>query len=130
MVEFAYGTDLDQASQAMNDNINLFSDAFPDDASRPTIFKLNTNMMPIMNIALKGNEGMDANSLRSLMEDVIQNRLERVEGVSTTNINGGQDTYVQVAVDQNRLESYGMTPLSGGLCTQPPEPTGGCRHPD
>jgi len=109
MVEFAYGTDLDQASQAMNDNINLFSDAFPDDASRPTIFKLNTNMMPIMNIALKGNEGMDANSLRSLMEDVIQNRLERVEGVSTTNINGGQDTYVQVAVDQNRLESYGMT---------------------
>ena len=109
MVEFAYGTDLDQASQAMNDNINLFSDAFPDDASKPTIFKLNTNMMPIMNIALKGTDGMDANSLRSLMEDVIQNRLERVEGVSTTSINGGQDAYVQVAVDQNRLEAYGMT---------------------
>ncbi len=109
MVEFAYGTDLDQASQAMNDNINIFSDAFPDDASKPTIFKLNTNMMPVMNIALKGSGGMDANQLRALMEDVIQNRLERVEGVSTTSINGGQDAYVQVAVDQNRLEAYGMT---------------------
>ncbi len=109
MVEFAYGTDLDQASQAMNDNINLFSEAFPDDASKPTIFKLNTNMMPIMNIALKGSEGMDENSLRSLMENVIQKRIDRVEGVSTTSINGGQDAYVQVAVDQNRLEAYGMT---------------------
>ncbi len=109
MVEFAYGTDLDKASQSMNDNLNLYADLFPDDASKPTIFKLNTNMMPVMNIALKGSDGMDENTLRTLMENVVQSRIERVEGVSTTSINGGQDAYVQVAVDQNRLEAYGMT---------------------
>ncbi|MGH0054561.1 MAG: efflux RND transporter permease subunit, partial [Sphaerochaetaceae bacterium] len=43
MLEFAYGTDLDKASQSINDNLNLVADFFPEDASQPTIFKLNTN---------------------------------------------------------------------------------------
>ncbi len=109
MLEFAYGTDLDKASQSINDNLSLYTDIFPEDASKPTIFKLNTNMMPIMNIALKGSNGHDANELRSVLEDVVQNRIERVAGVSSTAINGGQDSYVQVAIDQNRLEAYGLT---------------------
>ncbi len=109
MLEFAYGTDLDKASQSINDNLSLYTDIFPVDASKPTIFKLNTNMVPIMNIALKGSNGHDANELRSVLEDVVQNRIERVAGVSSTAINGGQDSYVQVAIDQNRLEAYGLT---------------------
>ncbi|WP_319755524.1 efflux RND transporter permease subunit [uncultured Sphaerochaeta sp.] len=109
MLEFAYGTDLDKASQSINDNLNLVADFFPDDASQPTIFKLNTNMMPVMNIALRSSSGKDANELRALMEDVIQNQVDRVGGVSNTSINGGQDAIVQVAIDQNRLEAYGVT---------------------
>jgi HAE1 family hydrophobic/amphiphilic exporter-1 len=109
MLEFAYGTDLDKASQSINDNLSLYTNIFPVDATKPTIFKLNTNMVPIMNIALKGSNGQDANELRSVLEDVVQNRIERVAGVSSTAINGGQDSYVQVAIDQNRLEAYGLT---------------------
>ncbi|MFA6774150.1 MAG: efflux RND transporter permease subunit, partial [Sphaerochaeta sp.] len=109
MLEFAYGTDLDKASQSINDNISLYTDVFPEDATKPTIFKLNTNMMPIMNIALSGSSGQDANELRAVLEDMVQSRLERVAGVSSTAINGGQDAFVQVAVDQNRLEAYGLT---------------------
>lgn len=109
MLEFAYGTDLDKASQSINDNISLYTEMFPEDATKPTIFKLNTNMMPIMNIALSGSSGQDANELRAVLEDMVQSRLERVAGVSSTVINGGQDAFVQVAVDQNRLEAYGLT---------------------
>jgi HAE1 family hydrophobic/amphiphilic exporter-1 len=87
----------------------LVADFFPDDASQPTIFKLNTNMVPVMNIALRSSSGKDAHELRALMEDVIQNQIDRVSGVSTTSINGGQDAIVQVAIDQNRLEAYGVT---------------------
>ncbi|MEA5029726.1 MAG: efflux RND transporter permease subunit, partial [Sphaerochaeta associata] len=64
---------------------------------------------PIMNIALSGSSGQDANELRAVLEDMVQSRLERVAGVSSTAINGGQDAFVQVAVDQNRLEAYGLT---------------------
>lgn len=109
MLEFAYGTDLDKASQSINDNISLYTDVLPEDATKPTIFKLNTNMMPIMNIALRGSNGQDANELRAVLEDMVQSRLERVAGVSSTSINGGQDAFVQVAIDQNRLEAYGLT---------------------
>ena len=109
MLEFAYGTDLDKASQSINDNLNLFGDMFPEDASKPSIFKLNTNMMPVMNIALRGSDGQDANELREVVKDLVQNRLERVAGVSSTSINGGQDAFIQVAIDQNRLDAYGLT---------------------
>lgn len=109
MLQFNYGTDLDKASQSINDNLNLYADAFPDEASTPTIFKINTNMMPIMNIAVIGAEGQDANELRSIAKEKIQAKLERVGGVSSTTINGGQDNYIQVAVEQNRLEAYSIT---------------------
>lgn len=109
MIQFKYGTDLDKASQSINDNLNLYADFFPDDASSPTIFKLNTNMMPIMNIAVIGSNGQDANELRTIAKDSIQAKLERVAGVSSTVINGGQDRFIQVAVDQNRLEAYSVT---------------------
>lgn len=109
MLQFDYGTDLDKASQSINDNLNLYADIFPDDASSPTIFKLNTNMMPVMSIAVIGNEGQDANELRQIAQDMVQNKLERVQGVSSTSINGGQDEFIQVAVDQNRLDAYSIT---------------------
>ena len=109
MLQFDYGTDLDKASQSINDNLNLYADIFPDDASSPTIFKLNTNMMPVMNIAVIGNEGQDANELRQIAQDMVQSKLERVQGVSSTSINGGQDEFIQVAVDQNRLDAYSIT---------------------
>ncbi|HKL59217.1 MAG TPA: efflux RND transporter permease subunit [Sphaerochaeta sp.] len=109
MLEFKYGTDLDKASQAINDNLNLYADFFPSDATSPTIFKLNTNMMPIMNVAVIGSDGQDANELRTIAKEKIQAKLERVAGVSSTVINGGQDTFIQVAVNQNRLEAYSVT---------------------
>ena len=109
MLQFNYGTDLDKASQSINDNLNLYADFFPDEATSPTIFKINTNMMPIMNIAVIGSDGQDANELRTIAKENIQANLERVGGVSSTVINGGQDTYIQVAVDQNRLEAYSVT---------------------
>ncbi|HKM05420.1 MAG TPA: efflux RND transporter permease subunit [Sphaerochaeta sp.] len=109
MLQFKYGTDLDKASQSINDNLNMYADFFPDDASSPTIFKINTNMMPIMNIAVIGSGGQDANELRTIAKEKIQAKLERVGGVSSTTINGGQDTFIEVSVDQNRLEAYSVT---------------------
>ena len=109
MIQFDYGTDLDQATQSINDNLNLYKDAFPSGASSPTIFKLNTNMMPVMNIAIIGENGKNANELRKIAEDSVQAKLNRVPGVASTSISGGQEEYIQVAVDQNRLEAYGVT---------------------
>ena len=109
MIQFNYGTNLDKASQSINDNLKLYSDIFPADATSPTIFKLNTNMMPVMNIAVIGSKGQDANALRKIAQDTVKKKLERVKGVSSTTINGGQDSYIQVAVDQNRLAAYSIT---------------------
>ena len=109
MIQFDYGTDLDKATRSIDDNLNLITDILPEDASAPTIFRLNTDMMPVMNIAVVGRAGQDENELRRIAQEVVQTRLERVPGVSTTSVNGGQDEFVRVAVDQNRLDAYGIT---------------------
>ena len=109
MIQFDYGTDLDAASRSIDDNVNLISDMLPEGASSPTLFKLNTNMMPVMNIAVIGNAGQTANDLRKIAQDTVQSRLDRVPGVSQTSVNGGQDAFVHVAVSQNRLDAYGIT---------------------
>jgi HAE1 family hydrophobic/amphiphilic exporter-1 len=109
MIQFDYGTDLDAASRSIDDNVNLISDMLPEGASSPTLFKLNTNMMPVMNIAVIGNAGQTANDLRKVAQDIVQSRLERVPGVSQTSVNGGQDAFVRVAVSQNRLDAYQIT---------------------
>lgn len=109
MIMFDFGTDLDEASRAIDDNLNLIKDILPEDSASPTIFKLNTNMMPVMNIAIIGADGQGANELRQIASSQVQSRLERVSGVSSTSLNGGQDAFVRVAVDQNRLDAYGIT---------------------
>ena len=84
MIQFDYGTDLDKATRSIDDNLNLISDFLPDGATSPTLFRLNTNMMPVMNIAVIGRTGQSANDLRRIDQDTIQTRLDRVQGVSST----------------------------------------------
>ncbi len=109
MIEFDYGTDLTEASNSIKDNLDMYERFFPEGSSSPTLFKLNTNMMPVMNIAVLGERAQSANELKAIAEDSVQPVLDRVAGVSTTSVSGGQETYVQIAVSQNRLEAYGVT---------------------
>jgi hydrophobic/amphiphilic exporter-1 (mainly G- bacteria), HAE1 family len=109
MIEFDYGTDLTEASNSIKDNLDMYERFFPEGSSSPTLFKLNTNMMPVMNIAVLGEQAQSANELKAIAEDSVQPVLDRVSGVSTTSVSGGQETYVQIAVSQNRLEAYGVT---------------------
>ncbi|MGZ7446154.1 efflux RND transporter permease subunit [Paenibacillus sp. TH7-28] len=107
MLQFNWGTDLDQASLDIRDKLDGVRGALPDSANSPRLLKLDVNASPIINLAFTGDQ--DVNSLRPIAEDIIQPELERIAGVASVSVAGGQDRLIRVNLDPAKLESYGIT---------------------
>ncbi len=106
-LEFNYGTDLDIATNNVRDKIDRVNRSLPDDAGSPTIFKMDSDSMPIMRIAIRGNRSQD--DLKVIAEDTVVDLLEQTEGVAEASTMGGRSKIVRVEISQNRLAAYGLT---------------------
>ena len=107
MLRFTWGTDMSEAANDVRDKLEYIRDSLPDDADSPMIFKFDPSMMPIMYLSISGNRSPE--ELRQLGEDIIQPRLEQVEGVAMASISGGRERLIRVEIPQNRLEAYSLT---------------------
>lgn len=107
IIQFNWGTDLDQATLDMRDKVDLIKGMLPDTAQSPRILRFDPNAEPVMTIALTGNQG--SAELKSVADNVIKPRLERIDGVASIGILGGRDRYIEVMLDPLKLEVYGIT---------------------
>ncbi len=106
-LEFAYSKDLDDATNDIRDKLEIATNFLPDDADSPIIFKMSTDDKPIMTIGVEGD--LPQNQLRSIAEDTVEPLLERIGGVASISVQGGQEEIVRIDVSQNRLEAYNLT---------------------
>ncbi|RNB84604.1 efflux RND transporter permease subunit [Brevibacillus fluminis] len=104
---FNWGTDLDQATLDMRDKVDRIRGMLPDTANSPRVLRIDPNSQPIMNYALTGET--DVNKLKKLAEDTIQPRLERIDGVASAALNGGQSREVDVVLDPAKVAAYGLS---------------------
>lgn len=111
-VEFLEGVDGNQAAIDVQQEIAAIRGDLPDDADEPTIFKVDINAIPILEIVLTGPQTQA--ELYELADDNIKPRLQSVSGVAAVEVMGGQQREVQVEVDPAKLAAYDM-PL--GLVT-------------
>jgi HAE1 family hydrophobic/amphiphilic exporter-1 len=119
-LEFDYGSDLDAKTNDIRDRIDRVRRRLPDEADSPLIRQFDPNSMPILRIAVQSSSERTPNELRRIAVDSVQERLEQVDGVASTNVNGGQEQIVRVEISQNRLEAYGLsiTGIAGILAAQ------------
>ena len=124
-LEFNYGTNLETAVSEVRDKLDRVTRNLPDNAGSPTIFKMDSNAMPIMRIAIRGNRS--ASDLKQIAEDNIVDILEQGEGVAQASVYGGRTKIVRVELEQNRLAAYGLTvsAVSAALSKQNLELGGG-----
>ncbi len=124
-LEFNYGTDLESATNDIRDKISRVTRNLPDDAGTPSIMKMDSNSMPIMRIAVRGNRSND--DLKLIAEDQIVDLLEQVDGVAEASVSGGREKILRVDISQNRLSAYGLTmaTVSSALSKQNLELGGG-----
>ena len=111
VIRFTNDTDMDQAMTDLRDKVAQVKSQLPDDASDPTVMSIDIDSMPVVSVALRGN---DLASLQSIAEDEIRPALERLDGVASVDISGGYEQEIAVHTDASRLKGYNLTISSIG----------------
>ena len=107
VLEFEWGANLDEATNNIRDALSRITKKLPSGVETPIIFKFNTNMIPILEFSVTARESTPA--LAEIIEDVIVNPLNRIDGVGAISITGGEKREIMVDVDPKRLEGYNLT---------------------
>ncbi len=105
ILEFDWGTDMDQAEINTRKNIDFIRDYLPDDVSEPVVFAFDPSMQPIMFMSVKSDQYGLA-ELRRISEMDIEPRLERIPGLANAFTVGGLSREIKVLVDPNRLQAH------------------------
>ncbi len=106
IIEFDFSVDPDLAAIEVKDKVDVIRALFPSDAEPPTVMKLDINAMPIMDIAVSGPQSLEA--ITDLADDVLSERLARVEGIASVSVTGGREREIEVLVHPDRLRAYGL----------------------
>lgn len=107
-VAFAWGTDLDVATNDIRDRLDRVTGRLPEDVSRPTIRKFDLSAFPVMIVGAAGN--LSPLELRHLIDEQVKYRLERVPGVAAVDIRGGLSREIHVELQATKLKALGISP--------------------
>jgi len=107
--EFAYDRDVDLAAVDVQNAVDRIRDRLPPGTARPRIVKFSTADRPVITLAVRGaEEGVDLAGARRIGEDRIRPLLQRVPGVASVDVFGGDRSLVEVVVDRTALEASGL----------------------
>jgi hydrophobe/amphiphile efflux-1 (HAE1) family protein len=107
-LDFSYGTNIDFALQDASTALNRARSQLPEEVEPPTIRKSDPSQIPVYEVAFSSST-RDLVSLRTWIEDRLRPQLLTVQGVASVDVSGGLVREVQVVLDQERLQSYGIT---------------------
>ncbi|HCK99876.1 MAG TPA: AcrB/AcrD/AcrF family protein, partial [Candidatus Marinimicrobia bacterium] len=108
IMEFDWGTDMDQAEIDVRKNLDFIKGYLPDEAMDPITFAFNPSMMPIMLLAVSSDR-LGMAELRDIMEKQVEPNIERISGVASASSSGGLKREIKVLVNPRQLAAYGVS---------------------
>ncbi len=108
MVQFSNDTDIDEAVGTIENNIDMISGYLPEDATEPTVLKLDMNSMASMMMSVS-YEGYDLTKTKQFVEENVESRLKSAGGVASVNISGGRDRIIEIEVSPESLNGYNLS---------------------
>jgi len=87
--------------------INAIINDLPEDAKTPSINKFSLDDVPIMNLSI--TSALSEKELYDLLYQKIQPVFARIDGVAKVDMVGGEEREIQVSVDPEKLQGYGMS---------------------
>ena len=109
MIEFNSDAKIDFAAQDVRDKIGLIEDYLPQDANKPLVVKMDVGAMPVLGYGVTCNNNLDTLELKKALEDNVKDKIERLDGVATMEIRGGQKREILIKLNKQLLESYNLT---------------------
>jgi multidrug efflux pump len=107
-VEFELGVDLERAANDVREKVSQASNKLPQDIDAPpTVSKQDTDSEPIVYLQMQSNK-RTLLELSDLAENIVQERLQTIPGVSAVNILG-QRPAMRIWFDPVKLSAYRLT---------------------
>ncbi|NCU32771.1 MAG: efflux RND transporter permease subunit, partial [Candidatus Moranbacteria bacterium] len=97
-VEFNSGTNVDVAAQDLRDKLGMISGFLPQDAQDPMVLKMDVGAIPVLGFGVTSTSLSNA-ELKKLLEDFVKDKIERLDGVATLEIQGGQDREILIRLN-------------------------------
>lgn len=114
-VEYAFGTDIDDARQELSESISGLQGELPPDVD-PRVEAVDLSALPVTQLAVTSDTDSEAQLAEKLEERVIP-ELEEIEGVGGAEVTGTRDAIVDVTLDPELLQEAGLgaSQVSGAL---------------
>ena len=106
-LSFAWGTNLDEASNDIRDRLDRITGRLPDDAERPRLRKFDPSAFPIIILGASGD--LDLMEMRRIIDTQVKYRFERVPGVASFDMWGGSDREIQVNFLIEKINALGLS---------------------
>ncbi len=109
-VDFTLETDPKSAFDIVRERVARTQNSLPSGASQPVVqrFDFSSQSVLTFNISDKGGR-MKSYELRTLVEDQLQPRIERIDGVADVSVGGGGRREVQVNLNLDDLRTHRIT---------------------
>jgi HAE1 family hydrophobic/amphiphilic exporter-1 len=108
-LEFARGTNIDEAANDLRAALDDLRDTFPLEADTPRIFKLDLDQIEVVNLVATSTRPLE--ELTRILEEDLSQRFEQIPGVGAIELRGGIYREIRVELDRDRLAATGLTAL-------------------
>jgi HAE1 family hydrophobic/amphiphilic exporter-1 len=108
MLEFEWGTDMNQAEIDVRNALEWVEDYLPDDVTDPLVFAFDPAMQPI-GFYTVGSDVHGLAELRRISEFELEPRVERIPGVASASTSGGLEREIKILLDPVRLRGRNIS---------------------
>lgn len=107
VIAFKSGTNIDEAEADIQRKADQAQNDLPKDIDKPLVNKVNLEEAPVVKAGVTST--LAPRALYDLVDKQLRPILQNVSGVGQVNIIGGDEREIQVNVDQQKLNAYGIT---------------------
>ncbi len=112
--EFEYTKNLDMAASDVTNSLNKIRSSLPADILEPQVHKISSATAPVVVIAVSpgsiGNkQNISFEDIRQLADNTLKQRLIKLPGVANVDVFGGYRKEIQIIVDKQKLDRYGLS---------------------
>lgn len=104
-ITFKMSANINTAYLDVQKAVENASAALPKAANKPTLFKMDMSAIPILAVSINGNASYEELYNQS---DILKQRLEKIPGVGSISLMGGEKKQLMIKIDKAAMEYYGV----------------------
>ncbi len=106
VIEYNFGTDINQASQTLTQHLNQAQASLPSGIT-PQVETFSVNSLPIIQLAITSSE--DPVTLAAQVNQEVVPVLQGIDGVANASVTGVEQQIVTVTLDLKKVQAAGLT---------------------